>query len=63
MDELYDLVNDPYELTNLANRQEYAELLKGLRADLMVELDAVGDCALRSPWMRDQLKYDRKATK
>ena len=34
VEELYDVVNDPYELVNLAGRPEYAEDLKRLRLQL-----------------------------
>lgn len=33
--ELYDLLNDPYQLTNLVNDPEYADILE----DLKVRLD------------------------
>ncbi len=62
MDELYDMENDPYELENLSGKEEYQELLKQLRLDLLNELDAVDDCtAPKSYWLRDQLQYNRKA--
>ena len=39
-EELYDVANDPYQLTNLADRREYAETKRTLRAEL-------------ERWMRD----------
>ena len=60
MDELYDMENDPAELVNLALCQEYGDVLKTLRADLLTELDAVQDCTVRSKWLRDQLANNRK---
>lgn len=61
VDELYDLAADPYELTNLAQRPEYASVLAGLRLDLLAELDAVSDYTVRSPWLRDQLRQSLRA--
>ena len=60
MDELYDLESDPAELKNLAMREEYAEILKTLRADLLAELDSVADCTVNSKWLRDQLANNAK---
>lgn len=42
-DELYDLANDPSEITNLINNPKYAEQLKGLIALLRSELLRVDD--------------------
>ena len=61
MDELYDMENDPCELENLSGREEYEEILRQLRLDLLAELDAVKDCTVTSKWLRDQLTFNRKA--
>ena len=42
MEEIYDVDADPNELTNLALRPEYAELLADLRARCLVELRRTG---------------------
>ena len=38
--ELYDSVNDPWELTNLAKREDYADIVAQLSADLDTEFGA-----------------------
>jgi hypothetical protein len=35
MDELYDLANDPHELTNLIDRSDYKQMLAELRQSLV----------------------------
>ncbi|KAL3291446.1 DUF4976 domain-containing protein [Colletotrichum asianum] len=46
--ELFDLHNDPYELDNLADEPEKAELLAGLKAELERAQVEVGD----TPYVR-----------
>jgi arylsulfatase A-like enzyme len=41
--ELYDLINDPYEMYNLANKLEYKEKVKNLFKDLTFLQKEVGD--------------------
>lgn len=60
VDELYDMENDPYELTNLAVRPEYKEKLRQMRLDMLEELTAVDDYTIRSYWLKEQLLYNRK---
>ena len=59
-DELYDMQNDPHELVNLAQDPSKKGLLAELRRDLLAELDAAGDCTVKSGWLREQLMYSRK---
>ena len=40
MDELYDLETDPYELTNVIDDPEYAEVHQQMRAELQRLLDS-----------------------
>ena len=42
-DELYDLKNDPGEVTNLAGKPAYRNILNSLRRDLLVQLRQVDD--------------------
>ena len=42
-EELYDLLSDPHEVRNLADRPRYAETLARLRTELERWLDATGD--------------------
>jgi arylsulfatase A-like enzyme len=42
-EELYDLENDPHELTNLAVNPESRELLKSMRAKLLAWMEEKGD--------------------
>lgn len=62
-DELYNTKSDPAELYNLASSEdpEVKEILSRMRKDMIAELDAVQDYTMRSPWLRDQLLYNRKA--
>lgn len=60
VDELYDMVHDPYELHNLAHDSAYADVLSDMRVALCEELEAVEDYTMRSPWLRDQLLLGRK---
>jgi arylsulfatase A-like enzyme len=60
VDELYDMENDPYELTNLAVLPEYADRLREMRLDMLRELEAVDDYTIRSYWLKEQLLYNRK---
>ena len=60
IDELYDMKNDPYELENLAQKDEYQPLLKQLRLDMLKELNAFDDYASRS-WSGEQLLYNLRA--
>jgi len=41
--ELYDLQNDPYEMANLADDPRYADVLERMEAQLMRELEEMGD--------------------
>ncbi|MCQ2430525.1 MAG: sulfatase-like hydrolase/transferase [Clostridia bacterium] len=59
-DELYDMRNDPHELHNLSADPAYADVLAGLRRDLLRELTAVDDYTIKSGWLRDQLAKNRK---
>ncbi|MHB0856941.1 MAG: sulfatase-like hydrolase/transferase [Anaerolineae bacterium] len=60
VDELYDLANDPWELTNLINRPEHASTLQDMRLRLLTQLQEHGDGLVDSDWPRNQLKYGRK---
>ncbi|MGH7138087.1 MAG: hypothetical protein ACREHD_20235 [Pirellulales bacterium] len=42
-EELYDLTNDRWELTNLAADSKYAETVQNLRAELAAWMNAQGD--------------------
>jgi hypothetical protein len=41
--ELYDLREDPFQMSNVAAKASYTEVVKGLDAQLMAELKASGD--------------------
>ena len=59
-DELYDLVADPGEITNLAGRSGHAAELQQLRGRLIAWMEATDDKLLNS-WTRQQLAEGRKA--
>ena len=52
-DELYDLKQDPYEMHNLINDPEHADILETMRARMMGWNDASGD-HLQWKWSRNQ---------
>ena len=60
VDELYDLVRDPWELRNVANRPENAGVLRDMRQRLLAQLVEHGDGLVRTDWMRRQLAEGRK---
>lgn len=60
VDELYDLEEDPDELTNRTHEPGHEELLRELRTRLYHELDAAGDTLVRNSWMRHQLLAGKK---
>lgn len=55
-EELYDVRTDPYELTNLAERREYATVLEELRRAMMVWSKRTG---YRIPEVRTPDEFDR----
>ena len=59
-DELYDMENDPDELTNLAHDPACAETIRLLRLELVRELERVDDCLIYSIFMKDILVNNRK---
>lgn len=60
VDELYDMENDPYEMTNLTGDKRYSQILSELRKDMIEELDRVDDFMIKSPWLRHQLESGKK---
>jgi arylsulfatase A-like enzyme len=60
VDELYDLHNDPDELTNRIYETAHAEVLRELRERLYTVLLAEGDGLVRNEWLRGQLLFGRK---
>lgn len=53
--ELYDLTQDPDELYNVAEEGVYAEVLAGLKAQLVQWMEATNDPLLRGPVRRPRL--------
>lgn len=60
VDELYDLERDPWELRNLNAEPGYEQVLRELRARLLVELQTLGDGLVGNEWLRGQLMGGRK---
>lgn len=58
IDELYDLEQDPYELTNRIDDPVCKELLIEFRARLYERLIAEGDGLVQNEWMRNQLLHN-----
>lgn len=54
--ELYDLGNDPFELTNLASTEEHQEILNELKGALQAQFDKTGDYL---PSTRTPDEFDR----
>ncbi len=59
-DELYDLLNDPGELTNLAADPIYGAEAVRLRQRVLMWMEKTGD-RLLNPWIRQQLIHGQKA--
>ncbi len=51
--ELYDIGQDPGEMTNLATDPAYADRLSGLRMDLFDQMSRVGDTGVRQTRLKD----------
>jgi arylsulfatase A-like enzyme len=60
VDELYDLDDDPHELTNRARDPGQGETLAVLRRALLETLTAEGDGQMANDWVRGQLVHGRK---
>ncbi|WP_028552878.1 sulfatase-like hydrolase/transferase [Paenibacillus sp. UNC451MF] len=58
MDELYDLDQDPYELTNRIHDPACKELVAQYRVWLYERLEAEGDGLVQNEWMRNQLLHN-----
>jgi len=58
-DELYDLENDPAELTNLAAEESTKEIMAQMRRRLHQWMVETGD-PLNNSWIRRQLLQNRK---
>lgn len=59
-DELYDLLDDPWELTNRVNDISCSKLMGDLRSQLHEALTEQGDTIFRTPSMQGQLLEGRK---
>jgi len=55
VDELYDMKNDPDELTNLCGKPGYEKIIKKYRKAMYEEFSALGDSLFKSMWIREQL--------
>ena len=60
VDELYDIVQDPGELTNLAGYKGLENVLGRMRRQLYSILIQEGDDLVANPWLRGQLLNSRK---
>jgi arylsulfatase A-like enzyme len=55
IDELYDLQNDPWELTNLATTEAHGETLSEYRRRLYDQFAELGDPMVTGLWMTYRL--------
>ncbi|MHB1461225.1 MAG: sulfatase-like hydrolase/transferase [Armatimonadota bacterium] len=62
VDELYHLPSDPWEMQNLVADSAHAEVLKGLRLELLRHLRERKEPTVDSPWAADQLQLGWKLT-
>ncbi|PZE22291.1 sulfatase-like hydrolase/transferase [Paenibacillus xerothermodurans] len=60
VDELYNLTQDPHELTNLIYDPGCVDVVQQYRRALYDTLLAEGDGLVQSEWMRNQLVHNRK---
>ncbi|MFS0725402.1 sulfatase-like hydrolase/transferase [Paenibacillus sp. 1P07SE] len=61
LDELYDLREDPHELTNQISNHELRPIVRHMRERMYAVLHQDGDGLVNSSWMRNQLlQEDRK---
>ena len=60
VDELYDMENDPWELTNLIHKPEHAELIADMRRRLYNMLETEEPNATYHVWIRHQLYEGNK---
>lgn len=63
VDEVYDLAEDPWELTNRVADPACADVLSAMRARLYEQLCAQGDPVVANAWMRRQLLEGHKLTR
>ena len=61
VDELYDIQNDPHELTNRIHDPSAAEIVAELRIRLYHRLHEFGDRLVANEWMKQSLVEGRKA--
>jgi arylsulfatase A-like enzyme len=60
IDELYNLEQDPAELTNLIYEERHAELVREYRKTLYERLFKEGDGLVQNEWIRNQLLQNNK---
>lgn len=60
VDELYDMIDDPYELRNVIQHPANKSIVLELRKRLYDILHRDDDGLVHNPWMRDQLTKGRK---
>ena len=57
IDELYDRINDPAQLTNLASDEQYADILNDLKRKMVGWMESTND-HLHNEWTVDWLTGD-----
>ncbi|MCX7796483.1 MAG: sulfatase [bacterium] len=56
---LFDNIEDPYQMRNLAEEQEYRDILEHFRELLKKKMEELGDAFEASTWYRDNWTRDR----
>jgi len=51
---LFDHVDDPYQMRNLAGEKEFREVVEGYRKKLKAKMASIGDTFEACTWYRDQ---------
>lgn len=59
-DELYDMLNDPNEITNCIASASLHDIVQELRLELLQQLQRDGDSLVANDWIVDQLTSGRK---
>ncbi|MCK4921381.1 MAG: DUF4976 domain-containing protein, partial [Bacteroidales bacterium] len=61
-EELYDMINDPYQLNNLIENEQYSRILKNMRKKLEKWKDDTNDSVPENPEPDRGTRWNEKKT-